>query len=119
MSIEDRLARIKELERAPLSASVTKKLGKALSGANNVLVAKAARVVERRGIADLIPSLVTAFDRFIGKPANADKGCLAKIAIVEALNGLDHNEEEVFLRGIHHVQKEAVFTLTRKEKLEL
>lgn len=69
MSIEDRLAGIRELERAPLSASVTKEFGKALSGANNVLVAKAAQVVERR--------------------------------------------------GIRHVQKEAVFTLTRKEKLEL
>lgn len=88
MSIEDRLARLKELEREPLSTSVTKELSKALSGVNNVLVARAARVVERRGITDLIPNLVTAFGRLISRPAEADRGCMAKIAIVEALSNL-------------------------------
>ena len=106
MSIEDRLARLKELESVPLSASVTKELSKVLSGANSVLVARAALVVERRSITDLVPNLVAAFNRLINKPAEADKGCLAKIAIIEALNNLGYDEEEVFLQGIHHIQKE-------------
>ena len=109
MPIEDRLARLGELERAPLSSNVIEELSKALSGANNVLIAKAAQVVGRRSITGLVPNLVATFDRFMSKPAEADRGCLAKIAVIEALSDLDYNEENVFLRGIRHIQREFAY----------
>ena len=106
ISIEDKLAKLRELEDAPLSTNVIKELSKVLSGANNVLVARAAQVVERRRITDLIPNLIAAFDCFMNKPTRADKGCLAKTAIIEALDNLSYDCDDIFLQGIHHVQKE-------------
>ena len=109
ISIEDKLAKLRELERATLSTNIIKELSKALSGANNVLVARAAQVVEKRNVTDLIPNLVAAFDRFMSKPTKADKGCLAKMAIIEALDNLGYDDEYIFLRGIHHIQEEPVY----------
>lgn len=108
-STEDKLAKLRELESASLSTNEFKELGKVLSGANSVLVARAARVVSKRRITDLISNLVTAFNRFINKPPKADQGCLAKTAIIEALDHLDYDGLDVFLCGIHHVQKEPTY----------
>ncbi len=99
-STEDKLAKLRELESASLSTNEFKELGKVLSGANSVLVARAARVVSKRRITDLISNLVTAFNRFMNKPPKADQGCLAKTAIIEALDHLDYHGLDVFLSGI-------------------
>lgn len=108
-STEDRLAKLRELESAALSPNVKKDLGVILAGANSILVARAAQVVSKRRITELIPNLVTAFNRFMSKPPKADQGCLSKIAIIEALDNLDYDDDDVFLRGIHHVQKEPAY----------
>jgi HEAT repeat protein len=39
-------------------------------------------------------------------PAESDKGCHAKMAIVEALTEFGYREHELFLRGIRHAQLE-------------
>ena len=109
LSTEEKLAKLRELENATLSKDVIKELSKVLSGANNILVARAAQIVERRIITDLIPNLVAAFDRFMSKPPKADKGCLAKTAIIEALDNLGYDGENIFLQGVHHVQREPVY----------
>ena len=108
-STADKLARLRELESASLSSNIIKELGKVLSAANSILVARSAQVVENRRITELIPNLVAAFNRFMNKPSKADQGCLAKTAIIETLNHLDYDDDDVFLQGIHHVQKEPAY----------
>jgi HEAT repeat protein len=71
--------------------------------------AKAARLAAEREQGQLLPNLVRAFGRFMVRPAKSDPGCAAKTAIVEALNRLGHDDTDVYLRGIRHVQLEPVF----------
>lgn len=108
-SIEDKLTRISELENSLPSDDATAELRKVLSGANSLLLARAAKVALRCGLADLIPNLVTTLDRLLNKPAKSDPGCLAKLAIAEALDHLESDGADVFLRGIRHVQPEPVY----------
>ena len=109
LSTQQKLSRLEELAKSPLSEDEIQEIHKALGSANNIVVAKAAKVTEKCAIAELIPQLVVAFERFIEKPAKADKGCFAKIALIEALDTLEYRDSELFLRSIHHVQMEPVF----------
>ena len=73
------------------------------------MVAKTAQVIAEHRISELIPQLIAAFDRFMKNPLKTDKGCLAKTAIVEALDKLESQESDVFLRGIRHAQMEPAY----------
>lgn len=112
LSLEDKLSRLGEIEKTEtetLSPEAIQELRKALGGANNFLVAKAAQVTATCGATDLIPRLVAAFDRFMAKPAKADKGCQAKTALIQALNRLGYEESTPFLQGIRRIQMEPVW----------
>ena len=50
-----------------------------------------------------------AFDRFLVEPLKNDKLCRAKIAIVQALDKIEHGRQKVFERAAGHVQLEPVF----------
>lgn len=76
---------------------------KALRDRSNYVVSKAATIAGEMGIAELIPDLVRAFDRFMTDPVKTDPQCWAKNAIVKALKDLNHDDPIVFLRGIEHV----------------
>ena len=108
-TIEEKLATLKQLEKGPLTPEVQKTLHKTLSLANNILVAKAAAITGHLGVEDLIPDLRKAFDRFCDHPVKRDPGCLAKEAVIEALDEMDHAESDLFLHGIRWVQKEPAF----------
>ena len=60
-------------------------------------------------MAQLIPELIAAFDRFMTNPAQLDKRCAAVTEIVGALYEMDYREPEIYLRGLRHIQKEASF----------
>src|SRR5262249_10204252 len=62
-----------------------------------------------RALSELPGDLVAAFDRFMIEPEESDKRCRAKIAIVETLNKIEYDRDDVFLRGIRHVQMEPVW----------
>ncbi len=106
---EEKLRMLRELEEAPKTREVSKELQKALKGANNILVAKAARIVGNRGEEDRIPDLLKAFERFMKNPAKSDKGCLAKEAIIVSLDKLEYDREDIFLRGVHYSQVEPAY----------
>ncbi len=108
-TVEARLERLGALEDAPLTPEVEKDLAKALAGAQNAVVAKAAGIVGRRELGSLQPALVAAFDRCMVNPVKSDKGCMAKTAIAEALDGLEYWDGDLFLRGVRHVQREAAW----------
>ena len=108
-SLEDQLATLAEFGRAPDSPESREALQRAISGRNSILVAKAARVAASGRLRDLLDPLAAAFDRFMVHPARSDKGCRAKTAIAHALTELGHMGQDVFLRGLHHVQMEPVY----------
>ncbi len=87
-------------------------LRKALKDRSNYLVSKAAALAGDLRLKELIPNLLTAFDRFMIDAAKTDQQCWAKNAIVKALKDLGHDDPAVFLRGIEHVQMEPVWGTT-------
>jgi hypothetical protein len=105
-STEERLAALGRWELAPDSAEKRRALVKALRGANNVMAARAADMAGRGGMAELAGELAAAFARCMEQPLKRDKGCLAKNAVIDALTALEHDDTDLFLRGIRHVQME-------------
>jgi len=76
---------------------------------NNYIVAKAADLVTQRQVAELLPDLLVAFDRFFEDAEKRDPQCWAKNSLSRALAALEFQEPEPFLRGIKHIQLEAVW----------
>ncbi|HEV3260781.1 MAG TPA: HEAT repeat domain-containing protein [Gemmataceae bacterium] len=108
-SLEAKLARLRSLRGEPPSPPRLGELRTALRDSSNLVVAEAAEIAGKGQLGELAPDLVAAFDRFLESPAKTDKQCRAKTAVVEALNGLEFPEEDVFLRGARYVQLEGVW----------
>ena len=60
-------------------------------------------------LGELASDLETAFDRFLVDPLKNDKLCRAKLAIVQALDTIEHLRRDVFEKAATHVQLEPVF----------
>jgi len=80
-----------------------------LTHRNNYVVAKAADLVRELALAELVPQLLVAFDRFFTEPVKTDPQCWAKNALSRALSGLEYHDAAVFLRGMRHIQLEPVW----------
>jgi HEAT repeat protein len=111
-AFEEQVAALDALRHGPEEARVAP-LRKALAHRNNFIVGKAADLVREfvreSGLANLTPELLTAFDRFFDDPVKTDPQCWAKNAISRTLAALEHQDEEVFLRGMRHIQMEPVW----------
>ncbi len=107
--IEQALNAISELRTAGRSEELVTQLRIYLKNRSNLVVAKAAKLVGELKLSQLVPDLVTAFDRLWVNPAKLDKRCAAITEIVSALYELDYAEPNIYARAIHHVQKEASF----------
>lgn len=79
----------------------------ALSNKSNRLVAKAAKLVDHYRVISLCQPMADALTRLLEKSEAADKGCVAMLALSRALINLDHDDADLYLRGMKHVQKEA------------
>ncbi len=84
-------------------------LRKALAHRSNYMVAKAADLAREFGLAELLPELLAAFDRFFTDPVKTDPQCWAKNALSRALAALDCQDAALFLRGMRHRQPEPVW----------
>jgi HEAT repeat protein len=80
-----------------------------LGNRSNLVVAKAAKLAGELRTSELIPDLITAFDRFMKNPQQLDKRCAAITEITAALYEMDYPEPEIYRKGLQHVQKEASF----------
>lgn len=89
--------------------SRTEPLRKALTERNNFIVAKAADLTREFNLQDLTPDLLKAFDRFFEHPEKSDPQCWAKNAISRTLAAFELQDPDVFLRGMRHIQLEAVW----------
>lgn len=105
---EEQLAALDALRQQPQDARI-EPLRKALGQRNNFLAAKGADLVREFRLTQLIPELLAAFDRFFDDPVKTDPQCWAKNALSRALATIEHQEPEVFLRGMRHIQLEAVW----------
>jgi HEAT repeat protein len=105
---EEQLAALDALRQLPTEACV-EPLRKALTQRNNFVVAKAADLVRQFQLTQLTPDILIAFDRFFDDPVKSDPQCWAKNAISRALAAFEHQDAEVFLRGMRHHQHEPVW----------
>jgi hypothetical protein len=107
-SFEQQLAALDEVKQQSPEAAV-EPLRKALTHRNNYIVAKAADLAVKFRLTQLLPELLTAFDRFFTDPVKTDPQCWAKNALSRALAALECQDAEVFLRGMRHLQHEPVW----------
>jgi hypothetical protein len=105
---EQLLAALRDARGDPFAPTSLATLRTALAARNNVVVGKAAEMVAHSEVAVLAPEVVAAFDRFLQEPT-ADPGCAAKIALMDALYRLGHEDPGVFLRGLRCVQMERAY----------
>src|SRR4051812_1652121 len=85
---EELLRRLAALKLAPVSEELRQEVRKALNSPMNFFVAKAADLAREKGLRDLIPDLLAAFERYTGGAQSDDRGCEAKVAIMHALHEL-------------------------------
>ncbi len=108
-SFDEQMAALDALKGRELNAPSIAEVKKALANRSNFLVAKAAHIVEEAALAELIPDLLAAYDRFFDHPEKSDPQCWAKNALSRALSKLGFRDKEVFLRGLRHHQMEPVW----------
>ena len=84
-------------------------LKKALGHRSNFLVAKAADLTREFNLTQLTNDLLAAYDRFFQNAEKTDPQCWAKNALSRALAAVEHQDVEVFLRGMRHIQMEPVW----------
>src|SRR5271157_5917367 len=78
--IEAEIDRLNSLREADPAVAIPA-LRKALSDRVNLIVAKAAKMAAELRLGDLLPDLLTAYDRLFEKPIERDPQCWGKNAI--------------------------------------
>jgi HEAT repeat protein len=107
-AFEEQVAALDALRHAPEEARLAA-LRKALGNRNNFLVAKATDLAREFTLTALLDDLLAAYDRFFENPEKTDPQCWAKNALSRSLAAMEHQDPEVFLRGMRHIQMEPVF----------
>lgn len=105
-SMLDELAAIRDRELTEDDKTLVRRR---LGHRNSVVVARAAGCAAAHSLSDLVPLLVKRFDDFRKDGPRADKGCVAKLAIVKALDRLEHDRVEWFLEASRIVQHEPAY----------
>ncbi len=99
--VEKALAALDSADAGQLAAELRSKY--------NFVAGKAARLIANRALLDLAPELETALAARLEQPAAADKGCVAKFAMIQALVQLEHDAPELYAHGVRHIQMEPVW----------
>ncbi len=108
-SLDDKLAALRKLRGQSLSSEQQAELKKSLGDRSNLVVAAAAAIAGENTSIELAKDLEAAFDRFLVNPVKDDKLCRAKIAVVQALDKMEHDRADVFQKAASHVQLEPVW----------
>src|SRR5882672_2313967 len=101
-SLDDKLAALRELRGRALTAEEKAELRKRIGDRSNLVVAAASAIAGENAMVELSKDLEAAFDRFLANPLKDDKLCRAKIAIVQALDRMEHQDTDVFRRAAGH-----------------
>ncbi|MFI5380709.1 MAG: hypothetical protein ACHRHE_15530 [Tepidisphaerales bacterium] len=105
VNVEEQLRRLAAMKTAEPSDEMRELVRQALKSKLSYVVVRGAHLASQKRLRELIPDLLAAFDRHMAEPGS-DRGCEAMTSIVRALHELDHDDAEVFLRGIRHMQPE-------------
>jgi HEAT repeat protein len=100
---------LRECEVNPSHPEAAARIRTGLASANNRIVELAAKLAGVQGRKSLRDDLLAAYNRFLTAGENADRGCLAKTEIVDALRLLDYDEADFFLAGIRFHQYDPCF----------
>ena len=84
-------------------------LRKALGNRNNFIVAKAADLARELNLVEITKDMLQALDRFFDNAEKTDPQCWAKNALSRTLAAFEYQDAQVFLRGMRHIQLEAVW----------
>jgi HEAT repeat protein len=109
LSLDDKLAAIQRLRAQESSREKEDELRSGLRDRSNLVAAAAASIVGEQNLSALAAELEPAFERFLVDPQKVDKLCRAKIAMIQALDKLDHSDPEVFRKAARHAQFEPVW----------
>jgi len=107
--LETLLEQLNQLRADPTAEESIAQLRSILQSRHAIAMAQAAKLVGKFELFTLQPDLVTAFDRCLVKPVETDPNCHAKTAIADALYRLNAHQADLFLQGLHHVQRESVW----------
>lgn len=107
--LESLLAQLEQIRPNPTTLEAMLLLRQLLTSKQPVAIAQAAKLIAEAEHYDLIPDLVAAFEWAMTKPSEQDPGCTAKLKLADALYRLDYSNEDLFLRGIRHVQRNPVW----------
>jgi len=105
-AFDEQMAALDALKSRELDAGALALIKGSLANRNNFIVAKAARLAEDNALADLLPDLLAAYDRFFINAEKTDPQCWAKNQLSRTLARLECRDKDVFLRGIRHHQME-------------
>ena len=108
-SLDDKLAAIRALRCRSLNSEQKAELRRRIGDRSNLVVAAAAALVGENNLIEMAKDLEAAFDRFLVNPLKDDKLCRAKLAIVQALDRMEHPGPDIFLKAARHVQFEPVW----------
>jgi HEAT repeat protein len=108
-SLDDKLAALRALRGRALTPEQKVELRQRIGDRSNLVAAAAAAIAGESALVELAQDLEAAFDRFLVNPLKDDKLCRAQIAIVQALDRMEHQDSEVFRRAARHVQLEPVW----------
>src|ERR1700692_2356103 len=96
---DEQMAALDALKGLELDADAIALIKKSLANRSNFIVAKAARLAEDGGLADLLPARLAAYERFFVNAEKTDPQCWANNALSRALARLECRDKDVFLRG--------------------
>jgi hypothetical protein len=108
-SLDDKLAAIRALRGRTLTPDQKSELKRRIGDRSNLVVAAAAAIAGEGELVELATDLEAAFDRFLVNPLKDDKLCRAKLAVVQALDRMEHPKTDIFLKAARHVQFEPVW----------
>ena len=117
--VEDEVRALAALRDAPLDAAGHALIARALGSRSSAVVSAAASVLVSSPTRQHDAALDSAFERFMQKPVDTDKGCLAKTAIARVLFASEADHDALFLRAIRHVQLEPVWGGKQDTAIEL
>jgi HEAT repeat protein len=109
LSLDDKLAAIRGLRGQTLMSEQQAELKKYLGDRSNLVVAASAELAGENALLELALDLEVAFGRFLVNPLKDDKLCRAKIAIVQALDKMEHHRPDVFGKAATYEQHEPVW----------
>jgi len=117
--LDEQVRALAALRDGPLDAAAHARVAEGLSSRSSAVVAAAAGLLVHEPAKTHARALIEAFDRFMQRPEDTDKGCLAKTAVARALHALEADCDALWLRAVRHVQLEPIWGGRQDTAVEL